>query len=139
MQRTLRSYRYLSRLLSTASPPKTGFEITENCARRLRELTATKGHQVALRVTVDSGGCSGFQYLFELEKVPPPEKRDTEEDTYVTLPDGTCVVCDNLSLGYISGSKVDYVSELIGSSFRVVDNPNSESSCGCGVSFAAKG
>ncbi len=89
---------------------------------------------MALRVTVDGGGCSGFQYVFGLE--PTPSKLEPDE-TLITQDDAH-VIIDNLSLQYIAGSKVDYVEELISSSFRVTDNPNSESSCGCGVSFSAK-
>lgn len=95
---------------------------------------------MVLRVTVDGGGCSGFQYAFELEDwdtAPDPQTLPSEEDVLIEK-DGAAVIVDNLSLNYIAGAKVDFVEEMISSSFRVTDNPNSESSCGCGVSFSPK-
>jgi iron-sulfur cluster assembly accessory protein len=90
-----------------------------------------------LRVTVESGGCHGYQYLMSLT-----ESFDPEEDAYLPSPkrldvddrmferDGTKVVVDTISLGLITGSKVDYSTELIGSQFKIVDNPAASSNCG---------
>lgn len=100
---------------------------------RLHEL-GRKRSGVVLRVSVDGGGCSGFQYQFELED---PNK-DTNADDVRISKDGATVIIDSLSLEYINGSTVDYTQEMISSSFQIVDNPNSESSCGCGVSFSPK-
>lgn len=100
---------------------------------RLHEL-GQKRSGVVLRVSVDGGGCSGFQYQFELED---PNKGTNADDVRISK-DGATVIIDSLSLEYINGSTVDYIQEMISSSFQIVNNPNSESSCGCGVSFSPK-
>ena len=81
-----------------------------------------------LRVYVEGGGCSGFQYRFDLE-------RDTEADDYVVERDGVRLVVDPLSYQYIIGSEIDYQEDLQGSQF-VVRNPNATTTCGCGLSFS---
>lgn len=124
----------VSQVSRTVSSQATQIKVTASCIARLKQLSETKGHTVALRVTVDGGGCSGFQYVFALERAPSTKSK---EDNYLTT-EGACVIIDDLSLQYITGSKIDYVEELISASFRVTDNPNSEQSCGCGVSFSAK-
>lgn len=128
----------LRRWLSTAAKPSV--EITTSCRDRLRELSAQRGKSVTLRVTVDGGGCSGFQYAFQLQDWDAlPEIKNLESDGDILIKqDDVAVIVDTLSLAYIAGSKVDYVQEMISSSFRITDNPNSESSCGCGVSFSPK-
>lgn len=116
-------------------------EITSKCAQRIKQLQAAREKDVILRVTVDGGGCSGFQYGFEIEdweKKPVGTADLPNDDDNLFEKDGSCVIVDNLSLAYISGSKVDYLEEMISSSFRVTDNPNSDTSCGCGVSFSPK-
>ncbi|KAL4910475.1 hypothetical protein BDW74DRAFT_165495 [Aspergillus multicolor] len=119
---------------------------------RLRQITdptsspsATKDENPYhhLRITVTSGGCHGFQYLMSLE---PASKIDAEEDTIFEAEpsaegssdasNGSAkVVMDEPSLELLSGSTVDYTTELIGSQFKIVDNPRATSSCGCGTSF----
>lgn len=84
-----------------------------------------------LRVAVDAGGCHGFQYKMELT-------HNAEKDDVIFEKDGQRICVDPLTLDMIQGSKVDYVEELIGSSFQVVDNPKAESSCGCKISFNLK-
>lgn len=113
--------------------------LTDACVSRLQALTKQRDGTVILRVTVDAGGCSGFQYNFKLEDWPslPTEASMKGEDVLIAR-DGAAVIVDTLSLEYLAGSKVDYLEEMISSSFRVVDNPNSEASCGCGTSFAPK-
>ena len=81
-----------------------------------------------LRITVEGGGCSGFQYLFDLV-------HQTNEDDVVFERDGAKVVIDKLSLQYMEGSQIDYVDDLIGASFQI-KNPNATASCGCGTSFS---
>ncbi len=99
---------------------------------------------VYLRIYVDAGGCSGFQYKFEIEykdNEETPIHPDDDVVFHVSLSDGTLpcsVVIDNSSLEYIQGSTIDYVREMVKSSFAIVDNPQSESACGCGSSFALK-
>ena len=137
--------------------------ISDRCVERLREVSEKRGRDVALRIRVDGGGCSGFQYAFELvdadnttqndtkkveESVPSQhqenkavaeiQEEDEEENEIVIEKDGFKVLVDDISMAFIKGAEIDYEVEMIRSSFRVVDNPNSESSCGCGVSFTAK-
>lgn len=109
--------------------------ITESCTNRIKHLLKTKEQpsNYYLRIYVDAGGCSGFQYKFEIDSI---DNFINEEDMF--LDNEKLVVVDKLSLDYINGSKVDYVQELIKSSFVIVDNPQSESACGCGSSFAVK-
>jgi iron-sulfur cluster assembly accessory protein len=94
------------------------------------------GGDYFLRVFVDAGGCSGFQYQFEFDQ-------DYDADEDITLvssstDDKPRIVVDQTSLGFLRGSKLDFVQEMIKSAFAVVDNPQSESACGCGSSFAVK-
>lgn len=116
--------------------------ITDSCWNRIHQLvTAKQQDDMYLRVFVDAGGCSGFTYQFELDT---DDKLDNSEDIvfYESSPSITApparVVVDRGSLKLIAGSKIDYVREMIKSSFEVKDNPQSESACGCGSSFALK-
>jgi iron-sulfur cluster assembly 2 len=109
---------------------------------------------LALRIQVESGGCHGFQYLMSLVTLPNNESKDwsgvvEEGDTvFQYLPhdadpetlslDGPKVIIDQPSLDLLNGSKVDFLMELIGSQFKIVDNPFATSSCGCGTSFDIK-
>ena len=81
-----------------------------------------------LRVSVDGGGCSGFQYRFELVQSAGPEDIRIEAD-------GQAAVVDTVSLPFLKGSEIAFVDDLAGAQF-VVRNPNAASSCGCGVSFS---
>ena len=115
--------------------------VTHFAFQRVRNLVAKRGDGMALddvylRVYVDAGGCSGFQYKFELTQ-DTDEAVDDAEDT-VFEQDGARVVVDEASLDLIQGSTIDFVQEMIKSSFVVSDNPQSESACGCGSSFAVK-
>jgi len=103
-------------------PPK----VTPRAFARLAEIkAASQGH--ALRVAVEGGGCSGFQYEIKLDSAAP--------DDLVLTGGGECVVVDSVSLPFLSGATIDFSEELIGARF-VIDNPNASSSCGCGVSFS---
>ena len=82
----------------------------------------------ALRVSVSGGGCSGFQYGFAFDV-------DRQEDDIVINREGVTILIDVVSAGYMDGSEIDYVNDLIGASFQV-NNPNAASSCGCGTSFS---
>jgi iron-sulfur cluster assembly accessory protein len=88
--------------------------------------------QLYLRVFVDAGGCSGFSYQFELDDTPL-----ASDDVLFRSGDNRLVI-DEASLGMMRGSTIDYVQEMIKSSFQVTNNPQSESACGCGSSFALK-
>ncbi|MFD0980739.1 HesB/IscA family protein [Tropicimonas aquimaris] len=101
-------------------PPK----VTDRAFARLAEIEAAPK---ALRVAVEGGGCSGFQYEIKLD--------DPAEDDLVIEGQGQKVVVDSVSLPFLENATIDFSDELIGARF-VVDNPNASSSCGCGVSFA---
>ncbi|KAJ1426288.1 iron-sulfur cluster assembly 2-like protein [Ochromonadaceae sp. CCMP2298] len=107
--------------------------ITPTCAKRIKQLQE-KGNNpdLHLRVSVEGGGCSGFQYNFEMDHVI-----DEGEDN-VFEKNGSKVVIDHGSFEMIKGSTVDFVQEMIRSTFAVVNNPQSEGACGCGSSFAVK-
>jgi iron-sulfur cluster assembly accessory protein len=105
----------------------TPVSISASAARRLNAIL--KGEAgAALRITVKGGGCSGFQYAFDIER------RRAEDDLVVTR-DGATVLVDPVSLEMIKGSELDFVDDLMGQSFRV-KNPNAVASCGCGTSFS---
>jgi iron-sulfur cluster insertion protein len=100
--------------------------ISASAARRLKVIL--KGEEgAALRISVKGGGCSGFQYAFDVE-------RARAEDDFVATRDGATVLVDPVSLELIKGSELDFVDDLMGQAFRV-KNPNAVASCGCGVSF----
>ncbi|KAF2673252.1 hypothetical protein BT63DRAFT_359774, partial [Microthyrium microscopicum] len=111
--------------------------ITPRAAHRLTTIMAKDADPaLVLRITVESGGCHGFQYLMSLEDTT---KVDAEDDTLFTMGSALPkVVMDSSSLELLEGSKVDYTMELIGSQFKIVDNPRATSSCGCGTSFDVK-
>lgn len=108
--------------------------VTKSAAKRISQLQESAGNnELRLRVSVEGGGCSGFQYKFSMEDAP----LDEDEDIVIEK-DGMEVVVDESSLELIKGSTIDYTQELIRSAFSVVNNPQSESACGCGSSFAVK-
>jgi iron-sulfur cluster insertion protein len=99
-----------------------------SAARRINQLNAKGGTAKMFRVTVSGGGCSGFQYGFQLD--------DRLNDDDVTFErDGAVLVTDETSLDLIAGAEVDFVDDLMGAYFQV-RNPNATSSCGCGTSFS---
>jgi len=102
--------------------------LSETAARRIRTLGETEGRPVMLRVAVEGGGCSGFQYQFDLVDAAQPDDLKIERD-------GAAALIDNISLALLKGSEIDFVEELAGAEFRI-RNPNAKSSCGCGVSFS---
>lgn len=148
-RRALYHSRPLSRYLSQVSS-STELQISERCAAQLKAIAQARSMTVALRVQVDGGGCSGFQYAFSVENIgessneqnedksPADKGGRPEEKDLIFREHGAEVRVDPISFEFIKGAKVDYEEELISSSFRVVDNPNSEQTCGCGTSFAAK-
>ena len=102
--------------------------LTSNAARRIKEILESEPSNRALRVAVNGGGCSGFQYEFALAS-------GRNEDDVIVERDGATVVIDQTSLLYLGGSEIDFVDDLIGQSFKV-KNPNATASCGCGTSFS---
>ena len=102
--------------------------LSENAARRIKAIAQSEGRPLMLRVAVDGGGCSGFQYRFDLVDSVEDDDLKVERDDAVAL-------VDVVSLALLKGSEIDFVDELAGAEFRV-RNPNAKSSCGCGVSFS---
>jgi len=107
--------------------------ITDRAAARLNMINSSKDEPQYLRVMVDSGGCSGFAYQFNLV-----DKADFEEDDSTFEHNGASIVVDEISLEYMDGSTIDYTMELIKRAFVVAKNPNAEDGCGCGISFSLK-
>ena len=102
--------------------------VSERAARRIGEILQSEPAGTMLRVSVEGGGCSGFQYKFDME-------RAKAEDDLVIARDGAVVLIDPVSVGFMAGSEIDFVEDLIGASFKV-KNPLAKASCGCGTSFA---
>lgn len=101
--------------------------LTEAAAARVSAIAAKQGKPAILRLAVDGGGCSGFQYRFELADV-------AEGDDLTSETDGVKLVVDPVSLDLVAGSTVDFVESLGGAAFRV-ENPQAAAGCGCGSSF----
>ncbi len=104
------------------------FALSDRAAARIAEIVADQARPLALRVAVLAGGCSGFQYKFELDETAQP-------DDLVVESGAARVLVDPVSLDLLAGSQLDYTDELMGSHFTV-RNPNAKSACGCGTSFA---
>jgi iron-sulfur cluster assembly accessory protein len=105
----------------------TDITVTERAARRIGEILGAEPGAM-LRLSVMGGGCSGFQYKFDVD-------RDKAYDDIVVSRDGITVLVDPVSLQYLAGSEIDFVDDLIGASFKV-NNPKAKASCGCGTSFS---
>jgi len=102
--------------------------LSDAAASRLAQIAASEGRSVMLRVAVDGGGCSGFQYRFDLVDCAEPDDLRIENGAQAA-------VVDEMSQVLLKGSQIDFVDELAGAEFRI-RNPNAKSSCGCGVSFS---
>lgn len=105
-----------------------GLTLSDSAAARLAKLAEAEGRPVMLRVAVDGGGCSGFQYRFELVETAEPDDLRIEAA-------GQAALVDPVSLPFLKNSEIAFVDDLAGAQF-VVRNPNAASSCGCGVSFS---
>jgi iron-sulfur cluster assembly accessory protein len=103
--------------------------LTDRAARRIGRILAKQGEGTVLRIAVAGGGCSGFQYEYNLVKEQP------RPDDLVLTKDNATVLIDSLSLEFMGGAEIDYVDDLIGQSFQI-RNPNAVAGCGCGTSFA---
>jgi iron-sulfur cluster assembly accessory protein len=106
----------------------TAITVSERAARRIGEILKGEGDGAMLRISVEGGGCSGFQYKFDVDHTKA-------DDDLVITSEGAVVLVDPASVPFLAGSEVDFVDDLIGASFRVV-NPNATASCGCGTSFS---
>src|SRR3569623_532027 len=102
--------------------------LSSSAAQRIRDIGTAEGRPVMLRVAVEGGGCSGFQYQFDLVDEAQPDDLRIERD-------GAAALVDEMSFVLLKGSEIDFVDELAGAEFKV-RNPNAKSSCGCGVSIS---
>jgi iron-sulfur cluster assembly accessory protein len=102
--------------------------VSEAAARRIGEILKSEPAGTMLRVSVEGGGCSGFQYKFGMD-------REKAADDLVIDRSGAVVLIDPVSVDHMAGSEIDFVDDLIGASFKV-KNPKATSSCGCGTSFS---
>ena len=112
----------------SAIATRTPVSLSAAAAQRIRQIAAAEGRDLMLRVAVDGGGCSGFQYRFDLVETAEADDLRIERD-------GAAALVDEVSLPLLAGSEIDFKDELAGAEFRV-SNPNAKSSCGCGVSFS---
>lgn len=106
----------------------TEISLTERAARRINEIMGGEPSGSMLRISVNGGGCSGFQYAFDVE-------RTRQADDIVVVRDGATVLVDQVSLPFLEGSTIDFVDDLMGQSFKI-ENPHATASCGCGTSFS---
>ena len=104
------------------------FTVSDRAAERVAEIVASQGTPSALRVAVLAGGCSGFQYKFELDEAPQPDDLVIEQGA-------ARVLVDPASMDLLGGSILDYTDALMGAHFTI-KNPNATSACGCGTSFS---
>lgn len=111
-----------------AESAKNQLKLSDSCVNRLKEICHDGSF---LRVVVEGGGCSGFQYKLEMDQT-------INKDDLQFGPEGAKVVIDETSIEYISGATVDYHIELIRAGFRIIDNPKAEGGCSCGASFNIK-
>jgi iron-sulfur cluster assembly accessory protein len=102
--------------------------VTDRAVSKVAAILSREPAGAILRVSVEGGGCSGFQYKFDVE-------RDRADDDLVLGGDKATIVIDPVSVGFLAGSEIDYVDDLIGAAFKI-NNPNAKSSCGCGTSFS---
>jgi iron-sulfur cluster insertion protein len=102
--------------------------LSERAARRIAEILKAEAAPALFRVSVEGGGCSGFQYRFDLVT-------ETTQDDLLVERDGARVVVDPISLGFMRGAELDFVDDLIGTQFKL-NNPNVTAACGCGTSFS---
>ncbi|MCC5977765.1 MAG: iron-sulfur cluster insertion protein ErpA [Salinarimonas sp.] len=102
--------------------------LSQSAAKRINQIMAKEAPGSKLRISVNGGGCSGFEYGFDIDT-------QVQEDDIVIERDGAAVIVDEISAQYMEGSVIDFVDDLIGQSFQI-KNPLATSSCGCGTSFS---
>ncbi|MFC3706067.1 HesB/IscA family protein [Devosia honganensis] len=103
--------------------------LSDRAAKRVARILAKEAPGTVLRVAVSGGGCSGFQYEYNLVQETPGD------DDFVLQKGDATVLIDSLSLEFMGGAEIDFVDDLVGQSFQI-RNPNAVASCGCGTSFA---
>jgi iron-sulfur cluster assembly accessory protein len=114
--------------MTMVDAPTAPFAVTERAARRIGKVLASEPQGAMLRLAVNGGGCSGFQYDFSFDTARAPDDIAIERD-------GVTVLVDSVSLPFLEGATLDFVDDLMGQSFRV-ENPNATAACGCGTSFS---
>ena len=119
------------RLIGTQASRSGQISLQQSAIQKLSQLTKGRGIPVALRLRVESGGCGGFSYQFDVV----PQKEIGGQDS-VFEQDGQKVVVDDVSLTFLKDCEIDYHEEMVKSSFRVLKNAMADSSCGCGSSFS---
>lgn len=129
-------YIHVSRVVAedpvSSSSSSSELRMTKAAVEKIKELQKKrKDPGLGLRLLVSGGGCSGFQYVFEIDS-------SVGKDDHVLEEDGVRIVCDDVSLNFVKGSTIDYESDLIQSKFVVSENPNAEIGCGCGSSFGVQ-
>mmetsp|Transcript_21488 Transcript_21488/g.52917 ORF Transcript_21488/g.52917 Transcript_21488/m.52917 type:complete len:226 (+) Transcript_21488:86-763(+) len=141
--------------LPLPQPSTASFEIqvSPRCVQRMKTLSSRRGgKELALRISVEGGGCSGFQYVFRIEDVSDLEASTTLVDARIYRPgdekedevdllfevDGMRFVTDSVSVGYLNGAEIDFEDGMMRSGFVVQANPNAGSGCSCGTSFTPK-
>lgn len=102
--------------------------LSDRAAKRIATILAKEPDGAMLRIAVAGGGCSGFQYTFDIVS-------EREDDDLVLQKDGATVLIDSVSQGYMPGAEIDFADELIGAAFKI-NNPVASANCGCGTSFA---
>ena len=102
--------------------------VTDRAANKIAAILKAEPAGAMLRVSVEGGGCSGFQYKFDVE-------REQAFDDIVIARNDATILIDPVSVGFLAGSEIDFVDDLIGAAFKI-NNPNAKSSCGCGTSFS---
>jgi len=113
---------------AVVQPPKAPLMVSAKAAARIAIILKGEAPGSMLRVSVEGGGCSGFQYKFGFDQAAKPDDITIERD-------GITVLVDEVSAPLLAGSELDYVTELLGASFQI-RNPNATASCGCGTSFS---
>jgi iron-sulfur cluster assembly accessory protein len=114
--------------MTTEATTQAPVTVSERAAKRIAEILKGEAAGTMLRVSVEGGGCSGFQYKFDMD-------REKAADDLVIEQAAATVLIDPVSLEYLAGSEIDFVDDLIGASFKV-HNPNVTAACGCGTSFS---
>ncbi|WP_068317596.1 iron-sulfur cluster insertion protein ErpA [Polycladidibacter hongkongensis] len=107
---------------------ETEVTLTNSAAKRIAQILAKEPEGTKLRLSVEGGGCSGFQYKYDLVQ-------EQHDDDFCIKRDGATMLIDELSLQFLQGAQVDFVMDLMGQSFQIT-NPNATAGCGCGTSFS---
>ena len=102
--------------------------LSDSAAKRISQIVANEPANTMLRISVEGGGCSGFQYKFDLVQT-------RDQDDMTIEKNGVTVLVDPISVVYMAGSEIDFVDDLIGAAFQI-KNPNATAGCGCGTSFS---